>query len=186
MIESKSDLKMYLEADKVALNRKRKRPKFNDYIWKFEIYLRKCEYYNNKNDKTIVDFFMEAFYKYKRFRIGTLLGYDIPLNSFDKGLSIAHRGPIVVNFGSKIGKNCRIHICVNIGTSAGKQKAAPIIGDNCYIGPGAKLFGKIRIGNNVAIGANSVVNKSFEEDNITIAGVPAKKVSSKGNNFYNQ
>lgn len=52
----------------------------------------------------------------------------------------------------------------------------PVIGDNCYIGPGAKLFGDIRIGNNVAIGANSVVNKSFE-DNVTIAGVPAKIVN---------
>ena len=60
-----------------------------------------------------------------------------------------------------------------------KEEEAPIIGDNCFIGPGAKLFGKIKIGNNVAIGANAVVNKSFE-DNVTIAGVPAKIVNNIG------
>lgn len=46
---------------------------------------------------------------------------------------------------------------------------APIIRDNVYIGPGAKLFGKIKIGNNVAIGANAVVNKDVP-DNVTIGG----------------
>ena len=61
----------------------------------------------------------------------------------------------------------------------GESGQSPIIGDNCFIGPGAKLFGRISIGNNVAIGANSVVNKSFP-DNVTIAGVPAKIVNHKG------
>lgn len=49
-----------------------------------------------------------------------------------------------------------------------------------YIGPGAKIFGDIFIADNIAIGANAVVNKSFYESNITIAGVPAKKISNKG------
>lgn len=44
---------------------------------------------------------------------------------------------------------------------------------------GAKIFGKIKIGDNVAIGANAVVNKDFP-DGVTIAGVPAKVVSNKG------
>jgi len=41
-------------------------------------------------------------------------------------------------------------------------------------------MGEITIANGVAIGANSVVNKSIHEQNITVAGVPAKKVSNKG------
>ena len=46
MIESKKDLKEYLEADKVSLDISRKKPKlFGDYLWKFEIILRKHEYY---------------------------------------------------------------------------------------------------------------------------------------------
>ena len=60
-----------------------------------------------------------------------------------------------------------------------KYGEAPIIGDNCFIGPGVKMFGNIKIGNNVAIGANSVVNKDVE-DNVTVVGVPAKIVNRKG------
>ncbi len=116
----------------------------------------------------------------KRNKLGIKLGFSIPLNVFDSGLSIAHIGPIIVNGGAKIGKNCRIHVGVNIGTKAGFEHDAPILGDNIYIGPGAKLFGKIHIADNIAIGANAVVNKSFAETGISIAGVPAKKISNKG------
>lgn len=56
----------------------------------------------------------------------------------------------------------------------------PVIGDNVFISPGVKMFGDIRIGNNIVIGANSVMNRSFEEDNICIAGVPARKISNNG------
>ena len=48
------------------------------------------------------------------------------------------------------------------------------------IASGAKIFGNITIADGIVIGANSVVNKSFLEPNITIAGVPAKKISNKG------
>ena len=68
---------------------------------------------------------------------------------------------------------------MNIGTAASENDGhAPVIGENCYIGPGAKNFGKIIIGDNTAIGANSVVNKSFPDGNVTLGGVPAKVISS--------
>ena len=47
MITSKQDLKEFLEADRIALGRKGKKPAWNDFIWKFEISLRKAEYYHN-------------------------------------------------------------------------------------------------------------------------------------------
>jgi serine O-acetyltransferase len=49
-----------------------------------------------------------------------------------------------------------------------------------YIGPGVKIYGPIEIADNIAIGANSVVNRSFIESGITIAGNPARKISNKG------
>ena len=64
---------------------------------------------------------------------------------------------------------------VNIGAYEG---GVPVIGDDVYIGPGAKIFGDIAIGNNVSIGANAVVNKSFPDD-VIIAGIPAKIIKSK-------
>ena len=89
----------------------------------------------------------------------------------------AHHGTIIVNMGAKVGANCRLHACVNIGTEAGYGFKAPLIGDNCYIGPGVKIYGKINIAQGTVIGANAVVNKSSEEENIAIAGVPAKKIA---------
>lgn len=67
------------------------------------------------------------------------------------------------------------HSCVNIGASRGKN-GAPIIGNNVYIGPGAILFGDITIADNVSIGANATVNRSFTESNVVIAGTPAEIV----------
>jgi len=52
------------------------------------------------------------------------------------------------------------------------------LGNNVYIGPGAKLFGSITVGNNVAVGANAVVNTNIP-DNVTVGGIPAKIISEK-------
>ena len=60
---------------------------------------------------------------------------------------------------------------------------APNIGDDCYIGPGAKIYGDIVLGDNIGIGANAVVNKSFS-GNVTIAGMPAKVISENGPKSY--
>lgn len=179
MIKSKDDYKFYLQADKEALNIKRKFPRpIIDDIWKFEKILRKLEYYHNCKNKGIFKIYILAL-KFKFHRLSQKLGFDIPINVFGPGLSIAHRGTIVVNGNAKVGKNCRIHVCTNIGTAYDTKSEVPTLGDNVYIGPGAKIFGSIEIANGVAIGANSVVSKSFLEPNITIAGVPAKKISNK-------
>ena len=116
-------------------------------------------------------------------RKGRKLGFSIPPNTVGPGLSLAHAGTIVINSNARIGSNCRLHVCVNIGADIRDGKLAPKIGNNCYIGPGVKMYGNITIGDNVAIGANSVVNKSFES-NRTIAGVPAKMISQNGRSSY--
>lgn len=107
-------------------------------------------------------------------RLATRLGLSIPKNVFGPGLCIVHYGTIVVSPKARIGRNCRIHP----STSIGDYNGAPAIGDNVYIGPGAKLFGDITIGNNVAVGANAVVNHSFGDD-VTIGGIPATIISHR-------
>ena len=182
MINSKKDYKFFLEADRMA----RDYPKKILYmgirgempVFLFQRLMRKTEYYNNCK-KGLLNKFILLFLKYRYKKISMKLGFSIPINTCDAGLVIAHRGTIVINGNAKIGKNCRINVDTNIGTQMGKNGEAPIIGDNCFIGPGAKIFGKIKIGNNVAIGANAVVNKDFP-DGVTIAGVPAKIISNKG------
>lgn len=176
MITSKSDYLRFLEEDKKALNVKSsiKSFLFHD-IWRFQRTLRRLEYLTNCRKNKILILLTKIYYKRQSVR----LGFSIPINVFDSGLSIAHYGTIVVNGGARVGKNCRIHVCTNIGTSAGMSADAPTIGDNCYIAPGAKIFGKITIGDNVFIGANAVVNKDFIENNITLVGIPAKKIEKK-------
>ncbi len=176
MIESKTDLDAYLNADL------RSRGDFGgigsklfDEIWQFHKLLRNLEYATNLK----VNFLYKNYLRFKFKRKSARLGFTIPLNVVGPGLSLPHFGLITINGGAKIGANCRIHNGVHIGTEAGKSIAAPIIGDNCYIGPGAKIFGKVVIGPNTVIGANAVVNKSFPEGNQTLAGIPAKVISQK-------
>lgn len=178
MIQNKHDYKEYVREDETAMGyhkygyiRKHRNP-----IWVFERVLRKHEYYNNCSKNVL----LRAYYKRKHNRLGIKYGFSIPINIFGKGLNIAHIGPIVVNNGAKVGDYCRIHDCTCIGTEAGKRDEAPIIGNGVFIAPGAKLFGRIQIADNIAVGANAVVNKSFLEPNISIGGVPAKKISDKG------
>ena len=76
----------------------------------------------------------------------------------------------VIHSNSVIGDRCLIAQGVTIGRNFGDEKV-PIIGNDVYVGAGSKIFGEITIGNNVIIGANSVVNKSIP-DNCTVAGNP--------------
>ncbi|OGV65298.1 MAG: serine acetyltransferase [Lentisphaerae bacterium RIFOXYA12_FULL_48_11] len=181
MIESRAEYLQYLEADRIALGIKTGtfKTKFAELIypnpvWNFQKALRKLEYYCNCRSDIISRLYY-YYLEYKFRKLSIRLGFTIPRNVFGPGLAIVHYGTIVVNDRARIGKNCRIHACTNIGASRGKPEA-PQIGDNVYIGPGVCIFGDIKIGSGIAIGANSTVNKSFEEDNIMIAGSPATKI----------
>ncbi|MEG0970165.1 MAG: serine acetyltransferase, partial [Acidaminococcaceae bacterium] len=77
---------------------------------------------------------------------------------------------IMVSRGATIGKRCVIFHQVTIGTNTlhdTKGYGAPWIGNNVYIGTGAKIIGNVRIGNNVRIGANCVVVEDVP-DNSTV------------------
>jgi len=181
MIQSKDDLARYLEADRVALGSPAGFVRWatND-IWRFQRTLRRLEYELNVGRNPLRSLVLRFLLR----RQGRRLGFSIPPNVFGPGLSIAHYGTIVVNGGARVGANCRLHVGVNIGTVAGESDAAPTIGDNCYIGPGAKVFGTITIGLYVAIGANAVVASDFPEGDVTLGGVPAKVISQKGSKGF--
>ncbi|MDR2928118.1 MAG: serine acetyltransferase [Cytophagaceae bacterium] len=176
MITDKKSYKYCLERDMAAYGLKK--ISFLDY-WRidtirFQRRLRKLEYLRNAGGKNIFRRCRIFLLEIINHRLATRLGFSIPKNVFGPGLCIVHYGTITVNAKAKVGENCRIHP----STSIGDYNGVPRIGNNVYIGPGAKLFGNITIGNNVAIGANSVVNKDIP-DNVTIGGVPAKIISHK-------
>lgn len=86
---------------------------------------------------------------------------------------------IIVSQYAEIGKDCCIFHQVTIG--AKEDKYAPKIGDNVTIYPGVIIVGGVNIGNNVQIGAGSVVVKDVP-DNCVVAGCPAKIIKMNGDN----
>jgi serine O-acetyltransferase len=180
MIENKKMYVYYLEEDKKALKLKdmslfKMLSPYNidTEIWKFQKSLRRCEYLYNINKKNII-WKIQKFLAARRFKkLSCKLGYTINPNCFGPGLRIMHRGTIVVNGQCRIGANCTINTCVNIGTKAGYIDKVPKIGDNVYIGPGAKIFGDIYIADGCAIGANAVITKSCNTPNTVLLGIPA-------------
>jgi serine O-acetyltransferase len=92
-----------------------------------------------------------------------------------EGLYIGHSGGTHINNEAVIGKDCDIGHQVTIGTSAMGRKGAPVIGDGVYVGAGAKVIGKIKIGDGAKIAANSLVMSNVPSG-ATVMGVPARVV----------
>jgi serine O-acetyltransferase len=110
-------------------------------------------------------------------------GIEIPrAASIGPGLYISHFGGIVISSAAVIGRNAAISQGITIGVSGQGDKAGvPMIGDDVYIAPGACLFGRIRVGNNVKIGANSVVYRDIPDNAIVVLDPGYRIVSMKGN-----
>lgn len=126
-------------------------------------------------------------------KIGILLYYRLksahaidisPYAEIGSGLKIVHAFNIVIGPSVIIGENCVIFNSVTLGNSHPgwkkdniEIKAMPIIGDKVTLCPGTRVVGKVKVGDNVFIGANSVVIKNIPSSE-TWAGIPAKKISN--------
>ena len=110
-------------------------------------------------------------------------GIELPRSAtIGPGFYIGHFGGITIAPDVVIGRNCNISQDLTIGLSGQGEKAGvPTIGDNVYLAPGARVFGKISIGNNVKIGANAVVYKDIPDNAIVVLDPGFKIVSYKGN-----
>jgi serine O-acetyltransferase len=117
--------------------------------------------------------------------IEILTGISIPASvEIGRSFYIGHFGNIILNAKSVIGNNCNISQGVTIGVSGqGKNRGIPVIHDNVYIGANAVIAGRITIGNDVVVGANSLVNQSIPNNSIVL-GVPAVVVKKIDKNLY--
>jgi serine O-acetyltransferase len=96
---------------------------------------------------------------------------------FSDGFVLVHPIGVVINSKVKGGKNVIIESGVVIGDEKGKS---PVLGDNVFIGAGAKVIGNVMIGNNTKIGANAVIVKDVP-DGATAVGIPGR-ILNKGTN----
>ncbi len=92
------------------------------------------------------------------------------------GFVIVHSVGVVINTNVRAGRNIVIQHGVTLGA---ERNLCPVLGDDIFIGAGAKVIGGIRVGSRVKIGANAVVTKDVP-DGATVVGVPARIVRMNG------
>lgn len=95
-----------------------------------------------------------------------LTGVDIsPLAVIGPGLYVAHGVGLVVGGGVRIGERAFLLGNVNLGApSQARLAEMPELGDDVFVGAGARVLGRVRIGSRVTIGANAVVTRDVPDD----------------------
>lgn len=116
---------------------------------------------------------------------GFRLGINIPYQTeIGPGFYISHFTGVFVNSRCTIGKNCNLSQGVTLGlANRGPRKGVPTLGNNVYLGPGAKVVGAVHIGDDVAVGANAVVTRDVPTGSVVV-GIPARVISQDGSAGY--
>lgn len=173
MIASKKELHFYIAAD-TMINRgyfappisKRISQLFSpDIIVDFLKSMRCYSYYGHQSG--YLNRIMSIYYKHKFLQLSKKCGFSIGCDCFGYGLLIHHYGTIVC------GGNNRIGNFAVINTSTCITKNCCTIGDFLYMGTGAVISKHVTLYDNVKICANTLINKSFDESNVVLAGQPA-------------
>lgn len=133
-------------------------------IWNVKEYINK----NKLKGGIYTSFYIDYFNKKNSY---------IGLNTSFKNEPIFPHGVsnIFISDSAKIGKNAVIFQGVTIGSNTiedSKGTGAPIIGDDVYIGAGAKIIGNVKVGNNVRIGANAVVVEDIPDNSVVVLNKP--------------
>lgn len=130
------------------------------------------------------------FYKKKYRKMLKENNAWIPLSADIKEVPLMPHGikGVFISKNATIGKGCTILHQATIGSNAfddSKHTGSPIVGDNVFIGAGAKIIGGIKIGNNVRIGANCVVCEDVPDNSTIVMPKPIIiKHTEKRNNKY--
>lgn len=116
---------------------------------------------------------LSALYRVLFKIVQVLTGIELPCEvRIGRNFVVDHFGGIVISGYASFGDNCRIRQGVTVGLARVEDPCAPTIGNNVDIGAGAKLLGRIVIGDDVLIGANAVVLTNVPAHSVAV-GVPA-------------
>ena len=143
------------------------------------ILLRSTEYHINAGHRL-----RAGLFRLRLRRLQNRYGMHVALNCCGKGLRIMHVGPILMNARVTVGEGCCFHFSTAV-VAGGTDNGVPTLGDGVVVGLGAVILGGVTLGDRIAVGANAVVNRSFPEADITVAGVPARKIADHGAGAWN-
>lgn len=176
MIRTRKELDFFIKADKLMntgtymFNFRQKLSLWLGFspTLKWICLMRKTHFF--KHQDSFLHRLFYYFYKFRFRHYSKKLGFSIGEDVFGYGLVIPHYGTIVVGDTNRIGNFAVLH------TGSCITENGVTAGDGLYISTGAVITKKVSLGNNVIIASNSVVNKSCTQNNVLLAGSPAKPV----------
>lgn len=166
------DLKFYIRRDLGYTNGKVIRSFINRYLFeagfKYVVWLRLTRFFYLRKSLLFVPARMLLkHYSYKYH-------FDISYRAqIGPDLQIAHFGYIIVGSNATIGSGCRLRPGVVFGKKLSQETGGAVVGDNVEFGTGSKIVGAVHIGDNVIVGANSVITHDVPS-NAIVAGAPAR------------
>lgn len=112
-------------------------------------------------------------------------GVTLPTDAeIGPGLYVGHFGGIVVHPEARLGRDCNLSHGSTIGIGGrGARRGVPTLGDRVYLGPHAVVFGKVRVGDDAAIGANAAVTRDVPDGGVAV-GAPARLAGLRGSGDY--
>jgi serine O-acetyltransferase len=166
-IRSLTDLRDWIDADLARYDRGPLATLWREPQTRWQVLLRVAEYATNARGPLL-----GGASRWLLQSRGIRLGYTIPVNVCGPGLKLPHWGTLVISPAASVGAGCTIHPGTTLGIFDG---GAPQLGDGVYVGPGAKAYGPVTIGDGARLGANCVVTSSVAADT-TVVGIPAREV----------
>ena len=135
------------------------------------------------NKYTITKIIFFPYFMLYRFWVEWLLGIELPRKlKIGKSLSLYHGQALVVNKSTVIGEHCTLRNGTTIGhkkAADGSFTACPVIGNYVDIGANVCIIGAVTIGDNVIVGAGSVVTKDIPANSVAV-GNPARVLEKNG------
>lgn len=122
---------------------------------------------------------LSGVYRFLKTVSQVAAGIDLPCEAtVGRRFRIDHFGGVIVSGDAVIGDDVVIRNGVTIGLRKRSEPGSPVIGNRVDIGAGAKVLGKIRIGDDVVIGANAVVIRDVPANSVAV-GIPARIIPRK-------
>ena len=170
------DLRFYIRRDLGYVNGNVIRSFISRYFFepgfRFVVWLRLTRYFYLR--KSLLFYPARMILKYYSHKYHFDISYRAQIGP---GLQIAHFGYIIVMSNTTIGAGCRLRPGGVFGKKLTQETKGAVVGDNVEFGVGAKIVGAVHIGDNVIIGANSVITHDIPSD-VSVAGAPARVLRS--------